>query len=242
MTNSYLDMLALIGEGSAHPGGFSATVELMDRLQLNEHTKLLDVGCGTGRTACYAAQKYNCQVTGLDSRPIMIEKAKQRALSNAVNVQFVCGNALRMPFKAGGFDFVMAESVTVFSSIKRLTKEYCRVTKRGGRTFNLELCRIQKIPRKTLNSLFGIKYIPSVQAWKNYYKMAGYREVRALHKPKAFNYDNMIENEIKYADEHRIESNDLLRQDKMTEKMKQVSYFLHQNAKKLGYTIISAKK
>jgi len=242
MTNSYLNMLALIGEGSAHPGGFSATAQLLERLQLNENTKLLDVGCGTGRTACYAAQTYNCQVTGIDTQSIMIEKAKQRARAVGADVRFLRGNALHMPFRDNRFDVVMAESVTLFTPIRRAIKEYYRITKPGGRTINLELCKIRTIPKTMLNSLFGIKQIPTVSAWKRNYELAGYREVSVLHQPISFSYDNMIENEMKYPDHFRIESDDLQRVEKVKEKMKQVSFFLYEHAERLGYTIIDAKK
>lgn len=242
MKNSYLDMLARLGEGSAHPGGFSATVELLENMDLSEKTKFLDVGCGTGRTACYAAKKYKCNVTGIDSRPLMIDKAKSRARANRIQAEFICGNALRMPFESRQFNSVLAESVTIFTPIRRVVKEFHRITKPGGRVMNLELCRYRKIPQKLLVSLFGIKRIPSIQDWTNYYKSGGFRKVTVLQKKKPYNPQTMLDNEMIYPDHDRIHSPNKGESDQYLDKMKQIALFLNQYSQSLGYVIISAQK
>jgi arsenite methyltransferase len=242
MKNSYLDMLAWSGEGSAHPGGFSATVELLEKMNLNEATNLLDVGCGTGRTACYAAKKYNCNITGIDSRPLMIEKAKQRAVSIGVRGQFICGNALRMPFESRQFDIILAESVTIFTPIRRVIRELHRVIKPGGRVMNLELCKFRKIPLKILVPLFGIKQVPSIQDWINHYKAGGFRKVTVLQKEKLFTPQKMQDNEMIYPDHERIPSQGTGDKGQVSEKMRQVALFLKRYSQNIGYIVISAKK
>lgn len=93
-------------------------------------------------------------VTGIDSRALMITKAKERAQRDGVNVDFICGNALQMPFKNRQFDVVIAESVTVFVPIRRVIKEYFRVLKPGGRIVNLELCKYRLVPRKESEEVY----------------------------------------------------------------------------------------
>src|SRR5690554_339146 len=176
MKNQYLDMLALIGEGSAHPGGFSATVDLLSSLNLDERMDFLDVGCGTGRTACYVSTTYPCHVSGIDSHPLMISKAKRRAHDQQVQCQFVCGNATQMPFEDQQFDVVMAESVTVFTTIEDMLSECYRVLKFGGKVANIELCKYRFVPESRMMDLFGIKRIPSVEEWKEVYECAGFKE------------------------------------------------------------------
>lgn len=48
---------------------------LVERFEINESTKLLDVGCGIGGPARYLTEKYDCQITGFSTSPEGIERA-----------------------------------------------------------------------------------------------------------------------------------------------------------------------
>ena len=78
MELNYLNCLALIGIGGVHPGGLQLTKEILSREKINEKTIILDVGCGTGQTSAYMAEKYKCKIIGLDNNEMMLEKAKKR--------------------------------------------------------------------------------------------------------------------------------------------------------------------
>jgi cyclopropane fatty-acyl-phospholipid synthase-like methyltransferase len=56
-----------------HPGGFRATRILTESSQINEQTKVLDIGCGKGTTAVYLAEKYGCPVVGIDISADMVK-------------------------------------------------------------------------------------------------------------------------------------------------------------------------
>lgn len=60
-------------------------------------SKILDIGCGTGRHAIELARRgYN--VTGVDLSEAMIEKAKEKAEDAGLNVDFQVADARSLPF------------------------------------------------------------------------------------------------------------------------------------------------
>lgn len=45
---NYFDFLAWLGMGSSHPGGFPATKQTLDTVQIKPEEYVLDAGCGSG--------------------------------------------------------------------------------------------------------------------------------------------------------------------------------------------------
>jgi len=48
-----------------HLGGEEATKELLDMCAPTPETRVLDIGCGSGHTACEVARVYGSRVTGI---------------------------------------------------------------------------------------------------------------------------------------------------------------------------------
>ncbi len=69
------------------PEDFGETIEQLKKYPIEKGKRVLEVGCGTGRTACYLAEQ-GCDVTAIDIRPEMISKAKIRAEKQGVRVNF----------------------------------------------------------------------------------------------------------------------------------------------------------
>ncbi|MBB6669485.1 class I SAM-dependent methyltransferase [Cohnella nanjingensis] len=142
----YMDLLSSLGVASAHPGGFAATKKLLERVGPPGELRILEVGCGTGKTACYMA-KNGYRVTAIEQHPVMLEKARERAEKEGVTgVEWVQGDVHALPFDDEAFDVLLAESVTIFTNIHRSLAEYFRVLKPKGRLFDRELVRYKKIP------------------------------------------------------------------------------------------------
>lgn len=175
----YHDMLAHIGAGGAHPGGFAATLNFLAHFPIESGARVLEVGCGTGQTACYLAEN-GCKVTALDIRPKMLEKAKQRAQKRGVNLRVIEGDVRALPLADEQFDVVLGESVTVFVTISDALKEYYRVLAPGGRLIDRELMAVKPIPAELgvkIRELYGAERLPSLDEWLNAIKSAGFREV-----------------------------------------------------------------
>ncbi|GIP40232.1 putative methyltransferase YodH [Paenibacillus sp. J31TS4] len=174
----YIDLLARLGVASAHPGGFRATKTLLAGIPDSSGLRILEVGCGTGKSACYLAQK-GYQVVALDRHPLMLERAKERAEREDIEgIHWVEGDAEALPFEDESFDLVLAESVTLFTDIPRTLREYYRVLKPNGRLLDREIVRAAAIPEpvyKELASYFRFRSIPSLDQWLTFLHETGFR-------------------------------------------------------------------
>ena len=131
---TYFELHAYIG-ATKHMGGLSATKELIELCGVGEDTYVLEVGCGVGATACYMAKRLGCRTLGVDIRPIMIQRANERAKTERVQdkVEFRVADATDLPFGDATFDVVLVESVTTFIDDRTSAiSEYARVVKPGG--------------------------------------------------------------------------------------------------------------
>jgi ubiquinone/menaquinone biosynthesis C-methylase UbiE len=135
-------MLAATGY-ARHIGGKAATDVLIGKAKIGKDFKVLDVGCGIGKTACRLAADYGCTVTGIDIMPQMVEKSKALAKKMRLDgrVKFAQGDARELPFEDNTFDAVFVESVTIFvENVDKAISEYRRVVKPGGIICDNEVC------------------------------------------------------------------------------------------------------
>jgi 2-polyprenyl-3-methyl-5-hydroxy-6-metoxy-1,4-benzoquinol methylase len=64
-----------------HLGGQTATDQLVRLCHIDASSHVLDVGCGVGITPSNLGKSVGCAVTGIDLRPGMIRRARERATS-----------------------------------------------------------------------------------------------------------------------------------------------------------------
>ncbi|WP_336787308.1 class I SAM-dependent methyltransferase [Paenibacillus sp. MMO-177] len=176
-------MLARLGEGSAHPGGFQATKELIGQISFPRGTKVLEVGCGTGRTACYLAS-LGCNVTAIDRNKDMIQKATYRARLSELPVRIVQADAASMPFQDETFDAVFTESVTAFTQGSSAIGEYWRVLKPKGVLYDRELAfaaKLTTVQKKKLQSFYGLHHLRTVPEWLKLMSKSRFQKYSASH-------------------------------------------------------------
>ncbi|MGE5559863.1 MAG: class I SAM-dependent methyltransferase [Chloroflexota bacterium] len=177
----YTDMLARLGVGSAHPGGFSATLEQLRQFPIPPGTRVLEVGCGTGRTACHLART-GAIVTAVDLHPKMVAKARLRAKSAGVDVNILQADARSLPFPDRQFDVVLVESVSVFTDTPRVLREYRRVLKPGGHLYDREIIALRPLPprvAKVVRDFFGVSRLWTREQWLLLLRGAGFRRITA---------------------------------------------------------------
>jgi SAM-dependent methyltransferase len=131
----YPEELAHVPERSAESFAGVANPFSLGRLVPGE--RVLDLGCGAGTDSLVAAQMVGQtgQVTGLDMTPEMLAKARASAAElGTANVEFVEGEAERLPFPDESFDVVISNGVIDLVPDKdAVFSEIVRVLKPGGR-------------------------------------------------------------------------------------------------------------
>ena len=131
-----------VGLKVLHPGGNAATVNLIETLSPTKKTKVLDIGCGRGRTSVYMAKKYGCKVTGIDISEEAIEDARHFAKKHKVDhlVSFQVADAMDLPFPDQEFDMTLSQAVLILTDDKhKVIRESSRVLKPDGISGWLEL-------------------------------------------------------------------------------------------------------
>ncbi|WP_406648342.1 class I SAM-dependent methyltransferase [Aliisedimentitalea scapharcae] len=98
-----------------HARGFPATIELADELPIEAGQRIVDIGCGIGGPARYLAQRFGCQVDGLDITAPFVDAGNR--LSALVGMQdavtIVLGDGQKLPYDDGSFDGGYSQHVTM---------------------------------------------------------------------------------------------------------------------------------
>ena len=133
----------LLGE-SFHPGGAELTKRLGWMLSLTPQTRLLDVAAGRGASALLIAEKFGCEVIGIDYSHENIEVGKAEATAKRLNgkVTFQWADAEKLPFADASFDAVICEcAFCTFPDKQAAAREFNRVLRAGGRVGLSDLTR-----------------------------------------------------------------------------------------------------
>lgn len=164
-----------------HPGGLKATKKLVNSIEIDNKTKVLDIACGKGSTAFYLAEKYGCQVVGIDISQKLIQEANETCEKKGLSrrVKFLVGDAMDLPFDDNQFDVAISQGILVFVDNKTKTiNEASRVIKNGGKAGWVELSWKKEPNKEFLDKVFNIlrayclKNASTYEEWEKVFERA----------------------------------------------------------------------
>ncbi|HVA91794.1 MAG TPA: methyltransferase domain-containing protein [Chloroflexota bacterium] len=170
----------LLGD-SYHPGGLALTERLGALLGLGPGMHVLDVAAGTGVSAIHLADRFGCQMTGIDLSEANVAAAQVATARAGVGglTRFVAGDAERLPFPNDGFDAVICEcAFCTFPDKQVAAAEFARVLRPGGRVGMSDLTREGPLPAELDGLLAWIACIADARPlaeYEAYLRHAGFR-------------------------------------------------------------------
>jgi ubiquinone/menaquinone biosynthesis C-methylase UbiE len=168
----------LLGD-SFHPGGIKLTERLGSLLLLGPGLRVLDVASGQGKSAIALAQRFGCQVLGIEYSAEAVAKATETAAEAGIAhlVTFQQGDAERLPVSDGTFDAIICEcAFCTFPDKPAAASEFLRVLKPGGQIGLSDLTRTGDVPEELQGLLAWIACIADAQpvsAYTRYLTEAG---------------------------------------------------------------------
>ncbi|MCK1983136.1 MULTISPECIES: class I SAM-dependent methyltransferase [Peribacillus] len=183
MNHSYQDALAILGIEGAHPGGFELTKQLLENEKIDHTSIILDAGCGTGQTSSYLAKTFLCQVSALDHHPEMLKHAKRRFQKANLSIDLYKSSIEELPFDNNSFDFIIAESATAFTDIKKSLREFYRVLKLEGTLLSIDMTAetsLDPASKKEIMDFYHLRELLTQSEWLKAFKQNGFTDLKIL--------------------------------------------------------------
>ena len=103
-----------------------------------DNLRILDVGTGTGFIALRLAE-LGYSVVGVDISENMLEIAKEKAIKAGLKVDFIHGDAEKLPFEDGSFDAVICRHILwTLPDPQKAVTEWNRIVKDKGKVVVIE--------------------------------------------------------------------------------------------------------
>jgi ubiquinone/menaquinone biosynthesis C-methylase UbiE len=178
------DFARLLLGDSFHPGGTRLTERLGELLGLGAQWRVLDIASGTGTSALFLAERFSCEVVGVDYGSHNVEQANAAASARGLDkrVSFRIGDAERLPFPDASFDTVICEcAFCTFPDKTAAAGEFARVLRSGGAIGLSDLTRSSALPDELSGLLAWVACIADAQPADTYVRYlcdAGFRVER----------------------------------------------------------------
>ncbi|MDB9312851.1 methyltransferase domain-containing protein [Spirulina sp. CS-785/01] len=163
------------------------TVEtIAEQLNINENTRILDIGAGYGGAARYLAKTYGCYVACLNLSEVQNQRNRElnreQGLSDKIDV--IDGSFEDIPLEDESFDIVWSQDSILHSGNRiRVFLEVNRVLKEGGDFIFTDPMQSDDCPDGVLQPIYDRIHLDSLGSFGFYRKTAqlhGFSEVKIM--------------------------------------------------------------
>ena len=246
---SYNEIIGLVRETNRTPGGLNTIKTVSRMLNLNNNTKILDIGTSTGHTALEFGRLLNCEVTGIDINDESISTATERCKRFKLDkVKFQIDDATNMSFKDGIFDVVFAGNVTsLVNNREAALNEYWRVLKPNGYLVAVPMYYIKKPSKKLVEDVRKAIQVDIEVQYKDDWKKFFLREDDEIFEEVDFKFLKCSDDEINDFCKNILKRNHLkkLKKESM-ETLRECYYnFMHlfnDNNSHMGFTVFIIRR
>lgn len=239
-----------VGLTVIHPGGLKATRSLAESCHLDRNKRAIDIACGKGTSAVYLAERYGCEVVGIDISQDLVAEATSLANRKGLDgkVTFRVGDALELPFSDDEFDVALSQAMLILVGDKRkAVQEALRVTKPGGYLGWLELSWWKQPTEKFLDDVSNVLCaycmlsVHTFQEWEALFTEVGINNLQTMAFPLGNGgMRGML------ADEGLINAGQImfknLTNSRIRTRMSTMSRFFEAHTDIFGYGIYTARK
>lgn len=171
------------------PGSPEATIKALSFVEnLNENSKIVDLGCGTGGQTMVLAQNTPGSITAIDLFPKFIEIFNENATRLSLNnrVKGIVGSMDDLPFKEGELNLIWSEGAIYNIGFKKGLSYWRQFLKDGGYLAVTEACWFTSERPEEINNFWVEAYpeIDTIPAKISQIHEAGYLPVASFILPE----------------------------------------------------------
>jgi SAM-dependent methyltransferase len=143
------------------PGDDASTLKALALIpDIRPGTRVLDLGCGTGRPARVLAASESIHILGIDNHPPYIDTANQEALESGLDqrLAFRVGDIRQLELPEQGFDVVWCEGAIYIVGFETGLTEWRRLLRPAGHLVVSEACWMRPNPPSECAAFWAAEY------------------------------------------------------------------------------------
>ena len=143
------------------PGDAASTLRALSLVpDVGPETRILDIGCGTGRQTRVLAQNTRARIVAIDIHPPFVDELNREAgrLGLAGRVEAHAGDMRQLEFADSSFDLIWCEGAIYIAGVEASLRDWRRLLLDGGHVALTEVCWTRPDPPAECVSFWEQEY------------------------------------------------------------------------------------